>query len=96
MDATDGSLRSLSVGRGTSDSAASKQICIHHGGRNLRTTSEQAGVFLRRVRALIDRGRSELVPLLHDDGIDLLYIAASTPLLVHDVRDHSCDGGHAR
>jgi hypothetical protein len=69
-------------------------ICIHHGGRCFITTQDRAGMFLRRVQAVCDRGASELVPLLHDGGVELLHIASNIPLQVHDVRDRSLDGGH--
>lgn len=64
-------------------------ICIHHGGHCFVTTRERASVFLRRVQALCDENSSELVPLLHQNGIDLLFISASIPLQVHDIRDES-------
>jgi hypothetical protein len=72
----------------------SPAICIHHGGRCFVTTHERAGMFLRRVQVVCDRGRSELVPLLHDGGVELLHVAANIPLQIHDVRDRSLDGGH--
>jgi hypothetical protein len=97
MDAPKGSLRAATsrTPDGMAGRREREQICVHHGGRALLTTCEQANVFLRRVQALVNYGRSELVPLLHADGVDLLFVAANTPLLIHDVRDHSCDGGHA-
>lgn len=70
-------------------------ICVHHGGRCFVTTREQAGIFLRRVQKLSDRGSSELVPLLHDAGVELLFIASNTPLQIHDARDRSMDRSHS-
>jgi hypothetical protein len=69
-------------------------ICVHHGGHCYVTTRERAGIFLRRVQALADRGENELVPLLHSEGVDLLFIASNVPLQVHDVRDRSLDRSH--
>lgn len=40
------------------------------------------------------RGRPEIVPLLHHDGFEMIYVTASTPIYVHDVRDHSFDAQH--
>ena len=71
-------------------------ICVHHRGRCYVTTRLHAGIFLRRVQGLADRGASELVPLLHDDGLDLLFVASNIPLQVHDVRDRSFDRSHKR
>jgi hypothetical protein len=69
-------------------------ICVHHSGRCFRTTFDQASAFVRRVHSLIDQGGAELVPLLHGAGVDLLFVSATTPLQVHDIRDHSFDSSH--
>lgn len=69
-------------------------FCVHHGGRSLRVTVDQAQAFVRRVHRLTDEGGAELVPLLHDRGVDLLHISARTPLQIHDIRDHSLDRSH--
>jgi hypothetical protein len=71
-------------------------ICVHHGGHCYLTTRTLAGIFLRRVQYLADHGAGELVPLLHDGGLDLLFIASNVPLQVHDARDRSMDRSHAR
>ncbi len=71
-------------------------ICVHHGGRCFVVTRDHASIFLRRVQSLADRGASELVPLLHSEGVELLFIASNVPLQVHDVRDRSLDGSHRR
>jgi hypothetical protein len=69
-------------------------VCLHVFGRCFRTHAEQARVFLRHVEAFILRGRPELVPLLHADGVELLFVTARTPMSMHDVRDHSLDLQH--
>jgi hypothetical protein len=74
----------------------SPSICIHHSGRTFVTTREQAGIFLRRVQVISDRRITELVPLLHSDGVDLLLVSAASPLQVHDVRDRSFERQHPR
>jgi len=67
-------------------------ICIHHGGRCFVTTEEYAGIFLRGVQRVVDRHAGELIPLLHHEGVDLLFVESSSPLQVHDSRDnrHAC------
>jgi hypothetical protein len=67
---------------------------VHHSGHCFLTSREQSGIFLRRVQYLVDHGASELVPLLHEGGLELLFIAANVPLQVHDARDRSLDGSH--
>ena len=69
-------------------------MCVHHSGRCFRITFDQASVFVRRVHRLMDEGGAELVPLLHEDGVDLLLISRQTPLQIHDIRDHSLDRRH--
>jgi hypothetical protein len=82
------------VSRATTAVGTDAGICVHHGGHCYLITREQAGIFLRRVQNLVDRGASELVPLLHADGLDLLFIASNVPLQVHDSRDRSMDRSH--
>jgi hypothetical protein len=77
-------------------SGSSPSICIHHSGRSFVTTREQAGIFLRRVQVISDRRISELVPLLHSGGVDLLLVSAASPMQVHDVRDRSFERNHPR
>jgi hypothetical protein len=67
------------------------EMCIHHSGRRFIASPDHASIFLRAVEKLVNAGRSDLVPLLHSDGIDMLYVSASTPLIVHDRRDASLD-----
>jgi hypothetical protein len=69
-------------------------ICVHHSGRCFRTTFDLASAFIRRAHALTDQGGAELVPLLHESGIELLFVSSQTPLQVHDIRDHSFDESH--
>jgi hypothetical protein len=76
------------------DPASNATICIHHSGRSFEASAAHAAVFLRRVRELTDAGHGELVPLLHSSGLEILYVTAATPLVVHDSRDRSL--GHPR
>jgi hypothetical protein len=70
------------------------EVCLHVIGRCFRTTREQADLFLRYVETSMFRGRHELAPLLHSDGVDLLFVTASTPMSMHDIRDHSLHPEH--
>jgi hypothetical protein len=67
-------------------------ICIHHSGRRFIVSVVHAAIFLRAVRKNVDSGQGGLVPLLHKAGVEMLYVSAATPLLVHDSRDRSLDG----
>jgi hypothetical protein len=69
-------------------------FCVHHSGRYFRITFDQASAFVRRVDRIMEAGASELVPLLHQGGVELLLVSAQTPLQVHDIRDHSFDRSH--
>lgn len=60
-----------------------RPVCIHHGGRRFVASAEMAGIFLRNAQRLIDDRDTQLVPLLHRDGVELLLISAATPLSVH-------------
>lgn len=64
--------------------ATTRPVCIRYGGRDFIASSEMAGIFLRRAQRLIDDGDAQLVPLLHRDGIELLYVDAKIPFSVHD------------
>jgi hypothetical protein len=67
---------------------------VHYGGRKLVATSEMAGIFVRRAQQLLDRGETGLVPLLHQDGIDLLLVSDAIPFSVHDEDLMPSDGSH--
>ncbi len=60
-----------------------RPVCIHHGGRRFVASAEMAGIFLRHAQRLIDDGDTQLVPLLHREGVELLLVSAATPLSVH-------------
>ena len=53
-------------------------IVIHCAGNVFLAQADMAAIFLRRALAIIAEGRSELVPLLHLDGLDLLLISPAT------------------
>jgi hypothetical protein len=53
-------------------------IVIHCAGTVFLAPAEMAAIFLRRALDAVAEGRSELVPLLHLDGLDLLLISPAT------------------
>jgi hypothetical protein len=53
-------------------------IVIHCAGTVFLAQADLAAIFLRRALDTIEAGRSELVPLLHLDGLDLLLISPAT------------------
>lgn len=58
---------------------------VHHGGNQYVATAAMVAIFLNRVRALQGSGRSELVVLPHRGGVDLLFVAPSTPIEVTEI-----------
>lgn len=62
-------------------------FCIHASGRRFHVTFDLASVFMRQARRVIDADSTELVPLLHQDGFDMVFISPGTPLEIHDLRD---------
>ena len=73
---------------------ASDSVCVHYGGRQFVTTYEMAGIFLRRAQRLIDAEDAELVPLVFEGGLELLYVSSAMPFSVHDVDSEPADGTH--
>jgi hypothetical protein len=69
-------------------------VCLHVLGRRFRTRPDLAAAFIRRVESTSLHGRPDQTPLLHNRGLEMLYVTASTPMVMHDVRDHSLDGQH--
>lgn len=58
---------------------------VHHGGHIYVATNAMITCFLARTREVLANGETQLVPLLHSDGIDLLLIGPSTPFTVTDI-----------
>jgi hypothetical protein len=73
---------------------ANELVCVHYGGRRFIASYEMAGIFLRRAQRLIDANEAELVPLLHEDGLEMLHVAPSMPFSVHDIDAEPADGSH--
>lgn len=72
----------------------SESVCVHYGGRQFITTYEMAGIFLRRSQRLIDAEDAELVPLVYEGGLELLYVSSAIPFSVHDAAAEPADGSH--
>jgi hypothetical protein len=68
-----------------------RHVRVHWGGREFHTDSSISEIFIRRVRETADAGRSELVPLLHEGGLDLLLVTPTTIVTTHAVerREHA-------
>ncbi|MBB5632408.1 hypothetical protein BKA04_000631 [Cryobacterium mesophilum] len=57
---------------------------IQYGGRTFTCTPEMARIFLKHAREVIETGDEQLVPLLHNGGIELLHISRATPYTLLD------------
>lgn len=55
---------------------------VHHGGRSYVATATMAAIFESHANDAIARGETELVPLLHRGGVDLLLITPTTTFAV--------------
>jgi hypothetical protein len=58
---------------------------VHYFGNRYIAETEMALIFHRRMRALIEAGEGELVPLRHVEGIDLLWIASDVPCRLEEI-----------
>jgi hypothetical protein len=65
--------------------ATSGEVCIYYGGQRYQTSTKHAGIFLRHALLVADRHETELVVLVHRDGVDMLLITAAMPLAVGGV-----------
>jgi hypothetical protein len=59
---------------------------VHHGGRDFLATEVMASIFSARAQDVIARHDTELVPLLHKDGVELLLIGPDTVFAVVNAR----------
>jgi hypothetical protein len=72
-------------GTGGSDSSGPTfDKIVRHGGRSFQATTTMATIFAARAEDVIARLDTELVPLLHRDGVDLLLIGPQTVFAVVD------------
>lgn len=64
---------------------APDSVVMVHRGREFVVKRIMAELFLKQAGRIIMAHGSELVPLAHRDGVDLLFITRTTPLSVHDL-----------
>jgi hypothetical protein len=57
-------------------------VVICYGGREFVARPSMAEVFLRNARKVLDSGHSELVPLLHEGGVELLLVSRGVAIRV--------------
>jgi hypothetical protein len=58
------------------------EATVHHGGRAFIATAAMAAIFKAHAEDAIARGETELVPLLHRGGVELLLISPDTNFAV--------------
>lgn len=58
---------------------------VQHGGRDFYATQDMAAIFTARADGVMARHDTELVPLLHRDGVELLLIAPTTLFIVSNI-----------
>ncbi len=68
---------------------------VHHGGRSYVATATMAAIFEAHANDAIARGETELVPLLHRGGVDLLLVTPSTDFAVVGI-ELGVTGGRAK
>ena len=61
---------------------------VNHSGRQFYATRDMAIIFSARAEDVIARNDTELVPLLHRGGVDLLLISPKTVFTVETVVKH--------
>jgi len=57
-------------------------VLIEFGGNDYTVPLEMAEIFLRLVIDTVGRDDERLIPLRHNDGIELLLVSASSPLRI--------------
>jgi hypothetical protein len=55
---------------------------IHFGGHDFVTRESMAEMFLRKSGRVVVDGGSALVPLLHEGGVELLFVTPSTVVTI--------------
>ena len=54
-------------------------------GRTFRTSETMCDIFLAHTSDIIARGLTELVPLLHEGGVEMLLVSPTTPITVTEI-----------
>jgi hypothetical protein len=62
--------------------AEDPSVVICYGGREFSARPTMADVFLRASRRVLDSGHAELVPLLHEGGVELLLVSRGVAIRV--------------
>ena len=75
---------------------AEEVVVIHFAGREFLTRISMAKIFLHRFEAVIAGDSSELVPLLHEGGIEMLAVTIFMPISVSEVGPGMRIGGALR
>ncbi|MCU1480374.1 MAG: hypothetical protein JWQ19_1160 [Subtercola sp.] len=55
---------------------------VHHGGNRYFATAGMAEIFRAKAQGIVAAGETELVPLLHSTGVELLLIGPATRFTV--------------
>jgi hypothetical protein len=90
---------SLAGGSGGSSSdllEAEEVVVIHFAGREFLTRISMAEIFLNRFEAVSAEAGSELVPLLHEGGIEMLAVTRFMPTSVTELGPGMRIGGALR
>jgi hypothetical protein len=54
-------------------------------GRTFRTSETMCDIFLAHTSDIISRELTELVPLLHEGGVEMLLVGPTTPIEVVEI-----------
>ncbi|MDF2443741.1 MAG: hypothetical protein JWR01_1944 [Subtercola sp.] len=55
---------------------------VHHNGNRYFATAEMAEIFRSRAEQTAQNGETELIPLLHSNGVELLLVSPQTVFAV--------------
>jgi hypothetical protein len=67
------------------DQAKERVVTIRCVGREFLTRLTMADIFLRRSSDVIADGGAELVPLLHQDGLEMIFVTEHTEITVTEL-----------
>ncbi|RFA10638.1 hypothetical protein B7R54_16580 [Subtercola boreus] len=55
---------------------------VHHNGNRYFATAEMAEIFRSQAERIVERRETELIPLLHSRGVELLLVSPKTVFAV--------------
>ncbi|WP_147305424.1 hypothetical protein [Subtercola boreus] len=55
---------------------------VHHSGNRFFATAEMAEIFSAQAERTVQSGQTELIPLLHSSGVELLLVSPQTVFAV--------------